>query len=79
MKRKRRLLVDPVKELSNEEIRDQLADTTDLLCPMDMAPPTRKLMEWKEMGSVHKLFRSYCVPPMHLHLRQVICSYAQLM
>ncbi|XP_064160413.1 double-strand-break repair protein rad21-like protein 1 isoform X2 [Anguilla rostrata] len=71
VKRKRTLLVDRVKELSNEEIRDQLTDTSDLLCPMDMAPPTRKLMEWKEMGSVHKLFHSYCVPAMHPHLRQL--------
>ncbi|KAJ8258467.1 hypothetical protein COCON_G00174790 [Conger conger] len=71
MKRKRRLLVDQLKELSNEAIRDQLTDTADLLCPMDMAPPTRRLMEWKEMGSVHKLLRSYCVPPVHLHLKQL--------
>ncbi|KAJ8360920.1 hypothetical protein SKAU_G00174450 [Synaphobranchus kaupii] len=71
VKRKRRLLVDNVKELSNEEIRDQIIDTADLLCPLDMAPPTRKLMEWKEMGSVHKLFHSYCVPAIHPHLKQL--------
>ncbi|KAJ8259956.1 hypothetical protein GJAV_G00175400 [Gymnothorax javanicus] len=71
VKMKRRLLVDDVKELSNEEIRDQLTNTTGLLCPMDMAPPTRRLMDLKQMGSVHKLFRSYCVPAMHPHLTQL--------
>lgn len=59
-KRKRKLVVDQLKELTNEAIREQLADYSDLVAPLDMAPPTRQLMQWKESGAADKLFALPC-------------------
>ncbi|XP_044207355.1 double-strand-break repair protein rad21-like protein 1 [Thunnus albacares] len=59
-KRKRKLVVDQSKELTNEAIREQLADYSDLVSPLDMAPPTRQLMQWKESGGADKLFAQPC-------------------
>ncbi|XP_027144621.1 double-strand-break repair protein rad21-like protein 1 isoform X1 [Larimichthys crocea] len=60
-KRKRRLVVDHTKELTDESIRDQLNDYSDLVGPFDMAPPTLQLMQWKESGGVGKLFAQTCL------------------
>ncbi|KAF1390147.1 hypothetical protein PFLUV_G00055090 [Perca fluviatilis] len=59
-KRKRRLVVDQSKELTNDFIREQLSDYSDLVAPLDMAPPTLQLMQWKESGSADKLFTQPC-------------------
>lgn len=58
--RKRKLVVDQAKQLTNEAIREQLADYSDLIVPLDMAPPTRDLMLWKEGGGADKLFAQPC-------------------
>ncbi|XP_018594578.1 double-strand-break repair protein rad21-like protein 1 [Scleropages formosus] len=71
-KRKRRLVVDREKELSSEAIQKQLADCFDLVAPLEMAPPTRQLIEWKETGGVHWLLRHSCVPLVHPQLQQCI-------
>lgn len=34
----------------------QMEDTSDITTQLDLAPPTKKLMHWKETGSVDKLF-----------------------
>ena len=34
----------------------QLSDTTDIVTTLDLAPPTKRLMHWKETGGVEKLF-----------------------
>ncbi|XP_005810744.2 double-strand-break repair protein rad21 homolog [Xiphophorus maculatus] len=59
-KRKRKLVVDQTKELSNDAIREQISDYLDLVAPLDMAPPTVQLMLWKESGSADKLFSKPC-------------------
>ncbi|XP_068180324.1 double-strand-break repair protein rad21-like protein 1 [Antennarius striatus] len=59
-KRKRKLLVDQNKELSDESIREQFSAWSDLVAPMDMAPPTLQLMQWKESGSADKLMMQPC-------------------
>ncbi|XP_037628033.1 double-strand-break repair protein rad21-like protein 1 [Sebastes umbrosus] len=59
-KRKRKLVVDQTKELTNESIRAQLLDCSDLVVPLDMAPPTLQLMQWKESGGADKLFTQPC-------------------
>ncbi|XP_070695066.1 double-strand-break repair protein rad21-like protein 1 [Pempheris klunzingeri] len=59
-KRKRRLVVDQAKQLTNESIREQLSDYSDLVAPLDMAPPTVQLMQWKESGGADKLFAQPC-------------------
>ncbi|EGV97548.1 Double-strand-break repair protein rad21-like [Cricetulus griseus] len=55
-KRKRKLIVDSVKELDSKTIRAQLSDYSDIVTTLEMAPPTKKLMMWKETGGVEKLF-----------------------
>ncbi|EDV98802.1 GH13400 [Drosophila grimshawi] len=55
-KRKRKLIIDEVKNISGEEMKAQLADTSDILTTLDLAPPTKRLMYWKETGGVEKLF-----------------------
>ncbi|XP_033934671.1 double-strand-break repair protein rad21-like protein 1 [Pseudochaenichthys georgianus] len=59
-KRRRRLVVDQSKELSNEAIREQISNCSDLIASMVMAPPTVQLMEWKESGRADKLFAQLC-------------------
>ena len=34
----------------------QLQDTSEITTTLDLAPPTKKLMHWKETGGVEKLF-----------------------
>lgn len=55
-KRKRKLIVDEVKNISGEEMKSQLANTADIITTLDLAPPTKRLMFWKETGGVEKLF-----------------------
>uniref|UniRef100_A0A2K5NNJ3 Rad21/Rec8-like protein N-terminal domain-containing protein n=1 Tax=Cercocebus atys TaxID=9531 RepID=A0A2K5NNJ3_CERAT len=54
--RKRKLIVDSAKDLDNKTIRAQLSDYSDTVTALDVAPPTKKLMMWKETGGVEKLF-----------------------
>ncbi|VVC94457.1 unnamed protein product [Leptidea sinapis] len=54
-KRKRKLIVDEVKNISGEEMKNQLSNTADIVTTLDLAPPTRRLMHWKESGGVEKL------------------------
>lgn len=57
-KRRRRLgiIVDEVKTLSGEEIKAQLSDTKDIVTALDLAPPTKQLMEVRRSANVDKLF-----------------------
>nr|XP_020467499.1 double-strand-break repair protein rad21-like protein 1 isoform X2 [Monopterus albus] len=58
--RKRRLVVDQTKELTNKFITEQLSDYSDLVIPLDMAPPTVQLMQWKDSGAAFKLLAQPC-------------------
>jgi cohesin complex subunit SCC1 len=55
-KRKRKLIVDEIKAIAGEEMKAQLSDTQDIVASLDLAPPTKRLMHWKETGGVEKLF-----------------------
>ncbi|CAG9857962.1 unnamed protein product [Phyllotreta striolata] len=55
-RKKRKLIVDEVKNISGEEMKNQLSDTGDVVTTLDLAPPTKRLMHWKETGGVEKLF-----------------------
>lgn len=48
--------MDETKNISGEEMKSQLSDTTDIVTTLDLAPPTKRLMHWKETGGVEKLF-----------------------
>ena len=50
------MIVDEVKNISGEEMKAQLSDTSDIVTSLDLAPPTKRLMHWKETGGVEKLF-----------------------
>ncbi|KAM9785945.1 double-strand-break repair protein rad21-like protein 1 [Neosynchiropus ocellatus] len=60
LRRKRKLVVDRVKELSSDTMKNQIACYADLVAPLDMAPPTRTLMQWKESGGANNLFSQMC-------------------
>lgn len=55
-KRKRKLIVDEQKGIPSETMKLQLSDTSDIVSALDLAPPTKKLMLWKETGGVEKVF-----------------------
>ena len=55
-KRKRKLVIDEQKGIPSETMKLQLSDTSDIVTTLDLAPPTKKLMHWKETGGVEKLF-----------------------
>ncbi|KAM4570639.1 double-strand-break repair protein rad21-like protein 1 [Fundulus diaphanus] len=67
--RKRKLVVDQTKELSNGFIKEQISDYSDLLAPLNMAPPTVQLMRWKESGGADKLFSKPCSTVVNPHIR----------
>lgn len=55
-KRKRKLIVDEQQGIPSETMKQQLSETSDIVTTLDLAPPTKKLMHWKETGGVEKLF-----------------------
>ena len=71
-KRKRKLIVDEVKNISGEEMKAQLSDTSDIITTLDLAPPTKRLMHWKETGGVEKLF---ALPGRAIHARFLADMY----
>ncbi|XP_034731450.1 double-strand-break repair protein rad21-like protein 1 isoform X2 [Etheostoma cragini] len=73
-KRKRKLVVDQSKELTNEFIREQLFDYSDLVAPLDMAPPTLQLMQWKESGGADKLFAQLCSTVATPHIKELFAK-----
>ncbi|XP_014672897.1 PREDICTED: double-strand-break repair protein rad21 homolog isoform X2 [Priapulus caudatus] len=66
VKRKRKLIIDEIKGIDGDDMRAQLSDTSDIITTLDLAPPTKKLMHWKETGGVEKLF---ALPGRALHAR----------
>lgn len=56
VRKKRKLVIDEQKAIASETMKLQLSDTSDIVTTLDLAPPTKKLMHWKETGGVEKLF-----------------------
>jgi cohesin complex subunit SCC1 len=56
VRRKRKLVIDEVKEIDSGSMKTQLSDTTDIVGVLELAPPTRRLMHLKETGGIEKLF-----------------------
>jgi len=73
-KRKRKLIVDDVKAISGEEMKAQLSDTGDIVTTLDLAPPTKRLMHWKETGGVEKLFS---LPGRSLQAKHISKDYSE--
>lgn len=55
-RRKRRLVVDEQKNISGDEMKANMASYSDIVQPLDLAPPTKQLMRLKETGTTEKLF-----------------------
>ncbi|XP_072487802.1 double-strand-break repair protein rad21-like protein 1 isoform X3 [Notamacropus eugenii] len=53
--KRKKLLIDPVKEISSITMHKQLSNFMDTLTVLELAPPTRRLMMWKETGGVDTL------------------------
>jgi len=75
-KRRRRLgiIVDEVKTLSGEEIKAQLSDTKDIVTALDLAPPSKQLMEVKRSANVDKLF---ALPECHILSKILLEHYTR--
>jgi len=77
-RRKRRkklgVLFDEIKTLSGEEMKAQLSDTSDIVQTLDLAPPTKKLMNWKRTGGAEKLFS---LPERMLHSKVLSLYYSR--
>lgn len=70
--------MDSVKELDSKTIRAQLSDYSDIVTTLDLAPPTKKLMMWKETGGVEKLFSLPAQPLWNARLLKVSSLYMQI-
>lgn len=64
--------MDEVKNISGEEMKSQLSDTSDIVTTLDLAPPTKRLMHWKETGGVEKLF---ALPGRNIPARALFKNY----
>ncbi|KAM6163817.1 double-strand-break repair protein rad21-like protein 1 [Rhynchocyon petersi] len=56
--KRRKLLIDPVKEISSKMMHKQLTYFMDTLTVLELAPPTSRLMMWKKKGEVETLLSS---------------------
>ena len=56
-------------------MKNQLSDTSDIVTTLDLAPPTKRLMHWKETGGVEKLFALPARPIPARTLFKVIIVY----
>jgi cohesin complex subunit SCC1 len=72
VKRKRKLVIDEVKEIDSASMKTQLSDTTDIVGVLELAPPTRRLMHLKETGGIEKLFSLSATSIFSKTLQQVI-------
>ncbi|NXC32765.1 RD21L protein, partial [Campylorhamphus procurvoides] len=70
-KKKRKLLVDAQKELSSNAIYNQLNSYTDILATLNLAPPTKKTMMWRELGGVDYLLSHSAQPVVHADLQKL--------
>ncbi|XP_069808439.1 double-strand-break repair protein rad21-like protein 1 isoform X2 [Dendropsophus ebraccatus] len=73
-KRKRRLLVDNVKEIPRWQMQELLADTSDIVTTFALAPPTLQLMELKQIGSVQWLLSHPSQPINNAELLELFTS-----
>lgn len=72
--KKRRLLIDPVKEISSKMMRKQLTSFVDTLMVLDLAPPTQRLMMWKKKGGVDTLLSTTTQDLIHDELKKLFAK-----
>ncbi|XP_004585749.2 double-strand-break repair protein rad21-like protein 1 isoform X1 [Ochotona princeps] len=69
--KKRRLLIDPVKEISSKNMHKQLTSFVDTLMVLELAPPTQRLMMWKKKGRVDTLLSTAAQDLIHAELKML--------
>ncbi|XP_054580228.1 double-strand-break repair protein rad21-like protein 1 isoform X2 [Eptesicus fuscus] len=69
--KKRKLLIDPVKEISSITMHKQLTFFADTLMVLELAPPTQRLMMWKTRGGVDTLLSSATQDLIHTELKML--------
>ncbi|XP_036167507.1 double-strand-break repair protein rad21-like protein 1 isoform X1 [Myotis myotis] len=69
--KKRKLLIDPVKEISSKTMHKQLTFFADTLMVLELAPPTQRLMMWKTRGGVDTLLSSATQDLIHTELKML--------
>ncbi|XP_008050598.1 double-strand-break repair protein rad21-like protein 1 [Carlito syrichta] len=69
--KKRKLLIDPVKEISSKTMHKQLTSFMDTLMVLELAPPTQKLMMWKKKGGVDTLLSTAAQDLIHTELKML--------
>jgi cohesin complex subunit SCC1 len=68
-RRRRKLIVDEVKVVASELMKRHLLHTDDITRAMELAPPTKRLMQWKERSCVERLLE---LPGCHLASKSLI-------
>jgi len=71
-------VIDDQKLIPSDTMRTQLRRAADLVIPLELAPPTKRLMEWKDVGGVDKLL---ILPGKRIgpsRLRQVVISVVDI-
>lgn len=71
-RRKRKLLVDPRKELTGDVIRAQLRDSSDILQLKLIPPPSKKALLWKEYGATDYLLHNPSIPCLSSELAHLV-------
>ncbi|XP_045151273.1 double-strand-break repair protein rad21-like protein 1 isoform X2 [Echinops telfairi] len=69
--KKRKLLIDPVKEISSKTMHKQLTCFADTLMVLELAPPTQRLMMWKKRGGVDTLLSTAAQDLIHAELKRL--------
>ncbi|XP_008832544.1 double-strand-break repair protein rad21-like protein 1 [Nannospalax galili] len=72
--KKRRLLIDPIKEISAKIMHKQLTSFVDTLMVLDLAPPTQRLMMWKKRGGVDTLLSTATQDLVHVELKMLFAK-----
>ncbi|KAM9683293.1 double-strand-break repair protein rad21-like protein 1 isoform 3-T3 [Dama dama] len=67
----RKLLIDPVKEISSKIMHRQLTSFTDTLMVLELAPPTQRLMMWKQKGGADTLLSTAAQDLTHAKLKML--------
>ena len=73
-RRKKKLVIDDVKEIDSVTMKAQLNDTSAIISTLELAPPTRKLMQLKESGSIDRLLMSTSRPLNCLRLQKLFTN-----
>ncbi|XP_057559683.1 double-strand-break repair protein rad21-like protein 1 isoform X3 [Hippopotamus amphibius kiboko] len=69
--KKRKLLIDPVKEISSKIMHRQITFFMDTLVVLELAPPTQRLMMWKLRGGADTLLSTAALDLTHAELKML--------